>query len=197
MCSVEKVGAVSSSSRAVAFGVHREPRRAPTCCGNGLLQFLSGATSVNPMGFILLALTKEGSGVEGQSDSHSDRSRALPPPANCAKLNRQTAEVERPVTSRKQITPTRSNRQKFNSCSDENEPLTRARLSPVGALLAAPGRDTWLTSSDWAHVCGGPFLQFLSGLPPATFAKGSVSPITFLTGSGSQTEIAVTRSKQK
>src|SRR5271156_5557717 len=197
MCSVEKVGAVSSSSRAVAIRVYPELRRAPTCCADGLLQFLPGATSVNPMGFILLALTKEGSGVEGPSNSHSDRSHALPLPTNCAELNRQTPEVERPVTSRKQITATRSNRQKINFRSDENQPLTRARLSPVGAQHAAPGRDTWLTSSDWAHACGGRFLQFLPGLPRATFAKGSVSPITFLTGSGSQTEIAVTRSKQK
>src|SRR5208283_1043408 len=37
---------------------------------------------------------------------------------------------------------------------------------------------------------------FLPGLSRAFFAKGSVCLITFLTGSGSQTEIAVTHSKQ-
>jgi hypothetical protein len=102
---------------------------------------------------------------------------ALALPANCAKLNRQTLEVERHVTSRKQITPTRSNRQKFNFCSNEIQPFARARLSPVGAQHAAPGTDTWLISSHRTPGCGDRVLLFL-------------------TGSDSQTEIAVTRSIQ-
>jgi hypothetical protein len=41
-----------------------------------------------------------------------------------------------------------------------------------------------------------PILTFLTGLPRAFFAKGSVCTSTFLTGSASQTEFAVTHSKQ-
>ncbi len=41
-----------------------------------------------------------------------------------------------------------------------------------------------------------PILTFLTGLPRAFFAKGSVCTSTFLTGSGSQTESSVAHSKQ-
>jgi len=52
------------------------------------------------------------------------------------------------------------------------------------------------------NPCGGnshaqiPVPQFLTGLPRAFFAKGSVCATRFLTGTASQTEFAVTHSKQ-
>src|SRR5271163_3250152 len=185
MCSVEKVGAVSSSSRAVAIRVYPELRRAPTCCADELLQFLLGATSVNPMGFILLALTKEGSGVEGQSDSHSDRSHALPLPANCAKLNRQTAEVvltgsgsqtEIAVTRSKQSTAsflTGSRIPQFGSRMTQRDACWRsAAIVFLSAILAL---GTWAQTSPPAKSQTPPFRDVVVEGPPMLLA---VPPIT-------------------
>jgi RNA methyltransferase, TrmH family len=86
--------------------------------------------------------------------------------ANSAKLNRQTPEVERFATHRKQTTVLCSNSQKFKFCKTENLSLTALRVVVHG-----------------------------SRLPLAT--SHSSLATAFLTGSGSQTEIAVTYSKQR
>ena len=76
----------------------------------------------------------------------------------------------------------------------ENFEPNRARLfaprhAPQTAFMSA-GRRSFA-----AFLPGLPTV-FSEGLPRAFFAKGSACSNTFLTGSGSQTEIAVTRSKQ-
>src|SRR5271156_2959236 len=79
--------------------------------------------------------------------------------------NRELQLLEPPLTHRKQTIAPRSNRE----------------------LSTNPCRGN-------SHAVI-PILTFLPGLPRAFFAKGSVCTSTFLTGSGSQTEFAVTHSK--
>jgi hypothetical protein len=99
--------------------------------------------------------------------SGSARFHSHPPIANFAKLNRQTPEVERLASHRKQTTAICSNRQKNQFCLDENQPFN-AFLSGAGI------------------ACMQTVNAFLTGLPRATFAKGS----------GSHSKMDVTRSKQ-
>jgi dTMP kinase len=90
---------------------------------------------------------------------------------NCAKLNRQTPELERIVSRRKQTAALCSNRQNFRFCLDEiSTPLSsvgareHARsLRPEWFRGAVPGTDAWLTCSDGKNGCGDHFLQFLPG----------------------------------
>jgi hypothetical protein len=100
-------------------------------------------------------------------------------PSNRDKLNRQTPELECLVTCRKQTTAIRSNRQKIQFCKSKNSITAEASATNLSAFL------TGLPAA------------FLEGLPRASFAKGSVCVSTFLTGFTSQTEFAVTHSKQK
>ena len=134
MCNTEKVGAVSSSRMAASIPVYPEPRR--------VYPELRRAPIFSRLVF--------------------DRSRAISLSTNHPKSNRQTREVERLTTRRKQAPVTCSNRKNSHFCSDENQP----------------------------------FRAFLTGLPRAFLAKGSICKSTFLTGSGSQTECDVTYSKQ-
>ena len=99
--------------------------------------------------------------------SDSARLHSHPSIANCAKLNRQTPGVERLATRRKQTPPICSNRQKIQFCFDENQPF-KTFLSGAGI------------------ACMQTVNAFLTGLPRATFAKGS----------GSHSKMDVTRSKQ-
>ena len=91
-------------------------------------------------------------------------------PTNRDKFNRQTPELERFVTRRKQRILLSSNRQKIRFCKTINFAATEASTASLR--------------------------PFPTGLPRAFFAKGSVCPRPFLTGSGSQTEFDVTHSKQ-
>src|ERR1700691_3598898 len=101
MCSIEKVGAVSSSRTAAALRVYPELR-----WGYPELGCLSPELRSPPI-FSRLA-------------SHREFSHAAPPSTNRAKLNRQTPEVERLATRRKQTPAICSNRQKINFCLDGN-----------------------------------------------------------------------------
>jgi dTMP kinase len=92
-------------------------------------------------------------------DSHSYNSHAVSRSANCTKLNRQTLELERLVTPRKQTPALRSNRQNFHFCFDE----ISTPLSSVGAQHAVPATDAWLTCSDGKDGRGDRFSQFLPG----------------------------------
>src|ERR1700735_321185 len=109
MCSAEKVGAVSSSSRAVALGVKGSRQGTASC---------------------------------------PELRRACPGPRKAA------APIRRVVSG-------------FSTLIAEASPsvaaINRTPLSPVGAQHAAPGTDTWQTSSDWTQGSGDQFLKFLPG----------------------------------
>jgi hypothetical protein len=122
-----------------------------------------------------------------------DRSRFSP---NREELNRQTPEVECLVTRRKQTMATRSNRQKFQICKTKNLAAAGASSMNLSAFLTGLPAVAGLPRALFAKgsVRTSPFL---TGLPRASFAKGSVCVTTFLTGFASQTEFAVTHSKQK
>ena len=93
------------------------------------------------------------------------------------KLNRQIQEVERLITHRKETIATRSNRQKIQFRKTKNLAAIEASTTNLSAFLTG--------------------LLAVASLPRALFAKGSVCVSTFLTGFASQTEFAVTDSKQK
>jgi len=173
MWSVEKVGAVSSSWMAAAIPVYPELRRAS-------LEF----RRVYP--------EPRRPPVFSRLFSRPDRAHTASRPANYAKLNRQIQEVEHLATRRKQTPAIRSNRQKFQFCLNE----ISTPLFSVGALLAAPSTDAWLACSDGKIGCGDRFSQFLPGSRFARIRTVDESANAFLTGSGSQTEIALTHSKQ-
>jgi hypothetical protein len=94
--------------------------------------------------------------------------------SNRAELNRQTRELERLVTHGKQTAAIGSKRQKIKFCKTEN-PIASATLS---AAESSRDRDP----------------EFSLNAPEGTDSRGVLQ---FLTGTGSQTEMAVTHSKQK
>jgi hypothetical protein len=126
--------------------------------------------------------------------SDSGRFHSHPPIANFAKLNRQTPDIERLATRRKQTPAICSNRQKINFSPDENQPLN-AFLSGTASHI-----ETGVTRSKQIIA------SFLSGartVNPAGFTLSGVEGRTadrcasaFLTGSGSHSKMDVTRSKQ-
>jgi hypothetical protein len=95
-------------------------------------------------------------------------------PFETSELNRQTLVFRNAVTRRKQRTATYSNRQNIRFWKTDNQRTPSLSVS-------APSGD---------------FLALLTGLPRAVFAKGSVCITASLPGSASQTEFAVTHSKQ-
>jgi hypothetical protein len=102
-------------------------------------------------------------------------------------LNRQIREIESPVTPTKQTTAACSNRQIFQKrgfCVRRGGCDVRVPQPPSG-----PSRQ------QSAFLSGLPAV-FSEGLPRALSTKGSVCSTPFLTGSGSQTELVVTHSKQ-
>src|SRR5277367_4455146 len=103
MWSVEKVGAVSSSWMAAAIPAYSDLRR--------VYPELRRAPVFSPL------------------FSRPERPHTVSRPANCAKLNRQTPEVEHLATRRKQTPAIRSNRQNFHFCLNE----ISTPLSSVGA----------------------------------------------------------------
>ena len=180
-------------------------------------------------------------------------------PTNCGKLNRQTQELERDVTYRKQRVALSSNRQKIPFCKTKKfaatdakhlsnrelrllkSPLTHRKQKiaprsnrelstnpcclnsrsdelrqgmafyPELRRAAVPDRckhsgvltpevrcSPFLTGLPRAFFAKGSVCThpFPTGLPRAFFAKGSVCTRPFLTGSAPQTEFDVTRSKQ-
>jgi len=129
MCSTEKVGAVSSSGMAAAIPVYPE------------------------LGCLYPELRR--APIFSRLLSHRELSNAAPFSTNSAKLNRQTPEIERLATRRKQTPAICSNRQKINICLNENLSLPASFLE---GAIGAP--------SERLNV-------FLPGLPRATFAKGS------------------------
>src|SRR6202167_2699999 len=175
MCSIEKVGAVSSSRTAAAAiracpelrGVYPERRRA---CPE--LRCLYPELRRAPIFSRLL--------------SHRELSHAAPFSTNSAKLNRQTPEVKHLATRRKQTLAICSNRQKINFCFDENLSLPASFLE---GAIGAPSkrRNVFLPGLPRATFAKGSGLRvemavthskqsvgpFLPGLPRATFAKGS------------------------
>jgi hypothetical protein len=102
------------------------------------------------------------------------RSGAKDSVSNRAELNRQTRELKPLVTHGKQTASIRSNRQKIKFCKTEN-PIASANLS---AAESSRDRDP----------------EFSLNAPEGTDSSGFLQ---FLTGIGSQTEMAVTHSKQK
>src|ERR1700691_4867057 len=97
MWRIRKVGAVGSSGRATAIRVYPELRRVYP-------ELRRAPISVRPA-------------------SDSARLHSHPPIANSSKLNRQTPEVERLASRRKQTPAICSNRPKINFSPDENQPL--------------------------------------------------------------------------
>src|ERR1700689_3214756 len=149
MCSIKKAGAVSSSGTSAAIRACPELRRV-----HPELRWVYPELRRAPNFSRLL--------------SHRELSHPAPFSTNSAKLNRQTPEVERLATRRKQTPAICSNRQKINFCLDENLSL------PASCLEGAIGAPSKRLNA------------FLPGLPRATFAKGS----------GLRVEMAVTHSKQ-
>src|ERR1700689_1215875 len=172
MCSIEKVGAVSSSRTAAAAiracpelrRVYPERRRA---CPE--LRCLYPELRRAPIFSRLL--------------SHLELSHAAPLSTNRAKLNRQTPEIEHLATRRKQTLAICSNRQKINFCFDENLSLPASFLEGaipsenLNAFLPGLPRATFAkgsglrveTAVTHSKQSVGPFLP---GLPRAPFAKG-------------------------
>src|ERR1700735_378707 len=152
MWSAEKVGAVGSSGMAAATRVYPEHRRA---CPE--LRRIHPELRRAPISSRLVSL----------SECLYAASRS----ANFAKLNRQTPELKRIVSRRKQTASLSSNRQNFHFCLDEiSTPLSsvgareHARsLRPGWFRGAVPGTDAWLTCSDGKNGCGDHFSQFLPG----------------------------------
>src|ERR1700689_465299 len=132
MCSIEKVGAVSGSRTAAPIRVYPELRR--VCPG---LRSVYPELRRAPNFSRLL--------------SHREPSHPAPFSTNCAKLNRQTPDIEHLASRRKQTPAICSNRQKINFCVDENLSLPASFLE--GAIGAPSKRRN----------------VFLPGLPRATF----------------------------
>jgi hypothetical protein len=159
--------------------------------------------------------------------------RNRPFPTNRDKFNRQTPELERHVTYRKQRIALSSNRQKIHFCKTKKFAATDAKHlsnrelrlleSPLthGKQKIASRSNRELSTNPCCHNSRSDefrqgtalavpdrskhsgvltpevrFCPFLTGLPRAFFAKGSVCTRPFLTGSTPQTEFDVTRSKQ-
>src|ERR1700677_1243949 len=99
MCSIEKVGAVSSSGMAAAIRVYPELRRVHPELRRVYPQ----------LGCLYPELRSPP--IFSRLLSHSDVSHAAPLSTKCAKLNRQTPEVEHLATRRKQTLAISSNRQ--------------------------------------------------------------------------------------
>src|SRR6202167_2252238 len=168
MCSIEKVGAVSSSRMAAAaIPACPELRRVYPELGWG-----HPGLRRAPIFSRLL--------------SHCELSHAAPLSTNSAKLNRQTPDIEHLATRRKQTLAICSNRQKINFCLDENLSLPASFLE--GAIGAPTNRlNAFLPGLPRATFAKGSGLRvemavthskqsigaFLPGLPRATFAKGS------------------------
>src|SRR6202050_3039776 len=126
MCSIEKVGAVSSSGMAAAIPVYPERRRA---CPE--------LRRVHPeLRWVYPELRK--APIFSRLLSHRELSHPAPLSTKCAKLNRQTPEIEHPATRRKQTLAICSNRQKINICLDENLSLPASFLE--GAIGAPSER---------------------------------------------------------
>jgi dTMP kinase len=151
MWSVEKVGAVSSSGMATAIPVYPELRR-----------------------FYPELRTAP---VFSQLFSRPERAHSVSRPANCAKLNRQTPELEHLATRRKQTPEICSNRQNFQFCLNE----ISASLTSVGAQHAVPADAQGSNPPRSRNLTSRSFYHRLS---------------QFLPGSGLQVEMAVTHSKQ-
>jgi hypothetical protein len=182
MWSVEKVGAASNSGMATSIPVYPELRR--------FYPELRAAP------------------VFSRLVSHPDRAHTVSLPANCAKLNRQTPEVEHLATRTKQTPAICSNRQKFQFRLGE----TSTPLSSVGARgharILGPARFSGARSLRLPaqSICEG---EWFRGAVPAD-AQASNPPRSrnltprsfyhrlsqFLPGSGLQVETAVTHSKQ-
>ena len=132
---------------------------------------------------------------------------------NCAKLDRQTPELERIVSRRKQTAALCSNRQNFRFCLDEiSTPLSsvgarepsflpgattaQCRLGQGTALavpsLVCPGEARY-TQPNYSFCADSPARAVVSGL---NLAPAHIERAPFLTGSASQTEFAATHSKQ-
>jgi hypothetical protein len=75
----------------------------------------------------------------------------------------------------------------------QKRPVLIENFEPNRARLFAPSRAEQIAPT---AVAQPQFAAFQTGLPRAFFAKGSACSNTFLTGSGSPTEIDVTYSKQ-
>jgi dTMP kinase len=143
--------------------------------------------------------------ISSQLASLSECLHAVSRSANSAKLNRQTPELERLVSRRKQTAALRSNRQNFHFCPDEiSTPLSsvgarehaRSLRPPALSICegewfrgAVPGTDAWLTCSDGKNGCDNHFSQFLPGTAPqvecdvthskqstASFLPGATTP---------------------
>src|ERR1700689_4118715 len=113
MCSLKKVGAVSSSGTAAAIRVYPE------------LGCLYPELRSPPVFSRLL--------------SHRELSHAAPFSANSAKLNRQTPEIEHLANHRKQTLAICSNRQKINFCLDENVSAIGAPSERLNVFLPGSG----------------------------------------------------------
>jgi len=128
--------------------------------------------------------------ISSRLTSHREISNAAPLSTNSAKLNRQTPDIEHLATRRKQTLAICSNRQKISICLDENQPFN-AFLSETASHIETAATHSKQTIGEFLSgartACKRTVNAFLlTGLPRATFAKGSAP----------QTEIALTHSKQ-
>ena len=115
----------------------------------------SGRTGIHPPIFVRPA-------------SDSGRFHSRPRIANYRKLNRQTPEIERLVTRRKQITAICSNRQEINFCLDENQPLN-SFLTGTASQVECDVSPTKQTTGEF--------------LPGATTASSRLATIREMSGS--------------
>src|ERR1700689_1172734 len=170
MCSIEKVGAVSSSrTAAAAIRVYPELRRVyperRRACPE--LRCLYPELRRAPIFSRLL--------------SHRELSHAAPFSTNSAKLNRQTPEVEHLATRRKQTPAICSNRQKINFCLDEN-------VSAIGAPTKR--LNVFLPGSRFAHMRTvaprRPYARLGGNSMPA---RGKFIVLEGIDGSGKRTQL--------
>src|ERR1700677_1576459 len=200
MCSIEKVGAVSSSgTAAAAIPVFPELRRA-----------CPGLPGVYPeLGCLYPELRSPP--IFSRLLSHREPSHPAPLSTNSAKLNRQTPEVERLATRRKQTLAICSNRQKINFCLDENlslpasflegaigAPSERLNVFLPGSGLRVEMAVTHSKQSIGAFLPGSRFAHMRTVAPPHPYARlggnsmparGKFIVLEGIDGSGKRTQL--------
>src|ERR1700691_4031161 len=185
MCSIEKVGAVSSSRMAAAaIPACPELRRVYPELGWG-----HPGLRRAPIFSRLL--------------SHCELSHAAPLSTNSAKLNRQTPDIEHLATRRKQTLAICSNRQKINFCLDENvsaigAPSERLNVFLPGSGLRVEMAVTHSKQSIGAFLPGSRFAHMRTVAPPRPYARlggysmparGKFIVLEGIDGSGKRTQL--------
>jgi dTMP kinase len=135
--------------------------------------------------------------------SHRELSHPAPFSTNCAKLNRQTPEVEHLASRRKQTPAICSNRQKINFCLDENvsaigAPSERLNVFLPGSGLRVEMAVTHSKQSIGAFLPGSRFAHMPTVAPPHPYARlggnsmparGKFIVLEGIDGSGKRTQL--------